>query len=118
MTKILDITSNESKVKKMVPKGNLDLCLTCATCASGCPATGIMDMDPRKFIRMAVLGLDEDILKHPWTWICTMCKRCMEVCPMEINIPLFIYQLRTQWPREERPKGILGSCDHHVSSRG
>jgi len=39
--------------------GNLNLCLTCGACASGCPDTGLDGMDPRKFLRMAALGLDE-----------------------------------------------------------
>ncbi|MGD9251922.1 MAG: oxidoreductase, partial [Desulfobacterales bacterium] len=42
------------RVKELLPEGgNLDLCLTCGACASGCPATGLHGMDPRKFLRMA-----------------------------------------------------------------
>ena len=100
------------KVKEILPEGgNLNLCLTCGACASGCPATGLEDMDPRKFIRMVAYGLDEEITEHPWVWMCTMCGRCMYVCPMKINIPALIFEGRKLWPREKRPKGILGSCD-------
>ena len=100
------------KVKEILPEGgNLDLCLTCGACASGCPATGLEGMDPRKFLRMAALGLDEEILSSPWIWMCSMCQRCIYVCPMKIDIPQLIYNARAQVPREERPKGILGSCD-------
>ena len=106
------------KVKALIPDGNLTACLTCGTCASGCPATGLHDMDPRKFIRMAVFGMDEELERHPWVWACTMCKRCYDVCPMSIDIPNLVFYLRSQWPREERPKGILGSCDLHLKSKG
>ena len=100
------------KVKELLPEGgNLNLCLTCGTCSSGCPATGLEGMDPRKFLRMAVLGLDEEITTTPWAWMCTMCQRCTYVCPMAIDIPQLVYHARASWPREERPKGILGSCD-------
>jgi ferredoxin len=100
------------KVKEILPEGgNLDLCLTCGACASGCPATGLEGMDPRKFLRMAALGLDEEILSSPWIWMCSMCQRCIYVCPMKIDIPQLVYNARAQVPREERPKGILGSCD-------
>ena len=45
------------KVKELLPEGgNLNLCLTCGACASGCPATGLDGMDPRKFLRMALAG--------------------------------------------------------------
>ena len=51
-------------VKDILPEGgNLNLCLTCGACSSGCPATGLDGMDPRKFLRMAALGLDDEIAK-------------------------------------------------------
>jgi len=100
------------KVQDLLPEGgNLELCLTCGACASGCPASGIEGMDPRKFLRMAALGLDEELMSTPWVWMCSMCQRCVYVCPMKIDIPALVYEVRSAWPREERPKGILGSCD-------
>ncbi len=105
-------TGFKDKLMNMIPNGaNLNLCLTCGACSSGCPATGLEGMDPRKFIRMVVLGLDKEIVGHPWVWMCSMCTRCTYVCPMEINISAIIYEARNLWPRKERPKGILGSCD-------
>lgn len=100
------------KVKEILPEGgNLNACLTCGACASGCPATGLADMDPRKFLRMAALGMDEEIAASNWPWMCTMCMRCIYVCPMKIDIPQLVFNARALRPREERPKGILGSCD-------
>lgn len=100
------------KVKGLVPGGgHFDLCFTCGTCAAGCPATGLADMDPRKFLRMILLGLDEEATKSPWVWMCTQCQRCVYACPMKIDIPALVYNARASWPREERPKGIVGSCD-------
>ncbi len=100
------------KVKEILPDGgNLNLCLTCGACSSGCPASGLAGMDPRKFLRMAALGMDEEILKSDWKWWCSMCMRCIYVCPMKINIPQLVFNARAMIPREERPKGIVGSCD-------
>ncbi len=100
------------KVKQLLPEGgNLNLCLTCGACSSGCPATGLDGMDPRKFLRMAALGMDEELLKSDWAWMCTMCQRCIYVCPMKIDIPQLVFNVRKSRPRDERPKGILGSCD-------
>jgi ferredoxin len=105
------------KVKEILPEGgNLNLCLTCGACSSGCPATGLEGMDPRKFLRMAALGMDDEILSSKWAWMCTMCMRCIYVCPMKINIPQLVFNTRASWPREERPKGILGSCDMALRS--
>jgi len=100
------------KVMEILPEGgNLNLCLTCGACSSGCPATGLENMDPRKFLRMAALGLDDEITEHPWVWMCSMCTRCTYACPMKINIAGLVFEARKLWPREKRPKGILGSCD-------
>jgi ferredoxin len=118
MTEAVIKISRENKsrfldqVKEILPKGgNLDACLACGACASGCPATGIDDMDPRKILRMAALGLDEELTTTPWAWACTMCMRCVYVCPMEINIPQLVFNMRKAWPMEDRPKGIIGSCE-------
>jgi ferredoxin len=105
-------TTFMEQVKKLLPEGgNLSLCLICGACASGCPATGLNGMDPRKFLRMAALGMDDEIKKSDWPWMCTMCQRCIYVCPMHIDIPQLVYHARGLRPRQERPKGILGSCD-------
>jgi hypothetical protein len=57
------------KVMEILPEGgNLNLCLTCGTCSSGRPATGLEDMDPRRFLRMAALDLDDEIFKSDWVW--------------------------------------------------
>jgi ferredoxin len=102
----------KDKVMQLLPDGgNLNACLTCGACSSGCPATGLAGMDPRKFLRMASMGMDDQILKTEWVWNCTLCWRCIYVCPMKIDIPQLVYHARKSWPREERPKGIRGSCD-------
>lgn len=98
--------------------GNLGMCLTCGVCTSGCPATGMEGMDPRRLLRMAVMGLDEEIRSTPWVWMCTMCFRCMHACPMQVNIPLLVYELRAGWPRERKPRGIVGSCDQGLRTEG
>lgn len=102
----------KDKVMEILPDGgNLNLCLTCGACSSGCPATGLADMDPRKFLRMASLGMDEEILSSEWAWMCTMCTRCVYLCPMKIDIPGLVFNVRRSWPKDKQPKGIRGSCE-------
>ncbi len=118
------VTEKTSKLKmkamEILPNGgNLDRCYTCATCTSGCPASGLADdLDPRKFLRMVLLGMDEEVMNSDWLWVCTLCQRCVSACPMDVDIPGLVYFARTLVPREERPKGILGSCDKHLQSNG
>jgi ferredoxin len=98
------------KVKEiLLPEGgNLNLCLTCGACSSGCPATGLEGMDPRKFLRMAALGLDEEILSSPWVWMCTMCQRCIYVCPMKIDIPQLVFNARPAGRAKSGPRVSWG----------
>ncbi len=109
----------KDKVMELLPEGgNLNMCLTCGLCSSGCPATGLEEMDPRKFLRMAMLGMDEEILNSKWIWMCTMCTRCVYACPMQINIPQLVYNARAAQDRENKPKGIVGSCDQGLRTEG
>ena len=102
----------KDQVMRLLPDGgNLNACLTCGACAAGCPATGLEGMDPRKLLRMAALGMDDQIRSSQWVWYCTMCQRCIYVCPMRIDIPQLVFNLRKSWPRAQRPKGIRESCD-------
>jgi heterodisulfide reductase subunit C len=101
----LDIEFKEDVLSK-VPDANFDLCLTCGTCTGGCPASELMDMDPRKLIRMINLGMDEAVLKSDWKWVCSMCARCLYACPMKINIPALVFNLRANVPRKNGPGGF------------
>ena len=64
-----------------------DLCFTCGTCASGCPATGLVPgWDPRKAIRAIALGLEQEVIDSKWPWVCTLCGRCQYMCPQGIQL--------------------------------
>ncbi len=118
MTVPIELDELDSEFKTAVldklPTANFDLCLTCGTCTGGCPASELLDMDPRKLVRMLLLGLDEEVRKTNWAWVCTMCARCLKQCPMSINIPGLVYNMRASWDRDKRPKGIRNSCDQHI----
>ena len=83
-----------------------DFCVTCGLCASSCPVSGIDGFDPRMLVRMVSLGLVEDLVDARWPWICTMCGKCENVCPMQIDIADLIRKIRSRREREKVP-GIL-----------
>ncbi len=101
----------KATIKERFPGANMDYCLTCGLCASGCPATGIEGMDPRKFLRLIALGQDEEILNTDWIYVCTMCQRCKYACPMDINIGRIVYEVRGLRPRDRRPPNLQKTCD-------
>ncbi len=105
-------SSFKKKALELLGQGDTyDLCVSCGLCSSACPASGLERMDPRKFVRLAALGMDHLLEATPWVWMCTLCRRCTHVCPMQIDIPALVYYARSRWPRDKRPRGILGSCD-------
>ncbi len=88
-------------------------CLTCGTCASGCQVTGIDGFDPRKLIRMAVFGLEDELVEARWPWICTMCGRCDYACPMGVKVADLVRNIRSLRDRDNVPgtlhKGIIAA---------
>jgi len=88
-----------------------DACLTCGTCASACPIAGVDGLDPRKIVRMAVLGMDKELVASQWPWKCTMCGKCEESCPASIQITALMRKIRGSRDRDKVPgpihKGVV-----------
>jgi L-lactate utilization protein LutB len=55
---------------------------------------------------MVLLGMEDMAIETRWPWICTMCGKCTQGCPMDIDIPALIRKLRSLRPRQNVP-GIL-----------
>ncbi len=83
-----------------------DVCLTCGLCSSSCPLSGVDGLDPRKLIRMVALGMEEEVLDARWPWMCTMCAKCENVCPMGVDIAEIMRSIRSLRDRDKVP-GIL-----------
>jgi heterodisulfide reductase subunit C len=84
----------------------VDLCLTCGTCAGGCPVTGVDGLDMRKALRLVVLGMEQELVDSRFPWVCTLCGRCEHACPMNIDL---MKMMRSARARRERAKvpGVL-----------
>ena len=83
-----------------------DLCLTCGTCAGGCPVTGVDGLDVRKVVRLALLGLDQEVIDSKFPWVCTLCARCEHACPMKIDLTKLLRSARGMRARDKVP-GVL-----------
>jgi heterodisulfide reductase subunit C len=62
------------------------MCWTCGSCDFECPvniATG--RLRPQKIVRMANLGLLDELLTLPEIWYCLTCRRCMNICPNAVS---------------------------------
>ena len=109
----------KAAARDLLPQGaSYDACLSCGLCSAGCPASGLEGMDPRRFIRMAMLGMNEELSTTPWIWTCTQCQRCKYLCPMSIDISVLVGRARGAWPMEKKPRGIVRSCEAQLRSPG
>ncbi len=76
--------------------GNISECLTCGACNSRCTwFDGQGGPMPRQMIRMAALGLDDQLIKSGMLWDCLVCNRCTQDCPMGIQMDKVICKARS-----------------------
>ena len=82
--------------KQLAELGGADakLCFQCGTCTAGCPSGKITAYRIRKLMRMAQLGLKEDIISSEDLWQCTTCYTCEERCPRGVPIVDVVIALR------------------------
>jgi heterodisulfide reductase subunit C len=76
---------------------NAQACFTCSECSSCCPVICDGDVfDPQRIIRMANLGLVDELLRSPAIWLCLGCQRCSEACSQTVSGCTVIQKLQQQ----------------------
>jgi heterodisulfide reductase subunit C len=73
----------------------ITFCYQCGTCASSCPVAKITEkFNPREVIRLALLGMRDEVLSGNAIWLCSSCYNCQERCPQKVEVADVIYALR------------------------
>ena len=76
-------------------------CFSCGTCVAGCPVAGTTERyNPRRIVRMALLGMREEVLTSELVWLCATCYTCYERCPQDVHIPELMNAIRNIAVRE------------------
>ncbi len=77
----------KSEVAKVHGGENIKNCFACGTCTVSCPVFATNpEYNPRKIIRMVILGMKEVVLKSDFIWLCSGCYNCYELCPRDVKI--------------------------------
>ncbi len=80
-----DYYAPNPQIKKAIQektRSNTSLCWACSACDSECPVfMGSSRLRPQKVLRMANLGLLDELVGLPEIWYCLACKRCTRSCP-------------------------------------
>jgi heterodisulfide reductase subunit C len=80
---------------------NIKKCFSCGTCTAGCPVREVTDRyNPRKIIRMALLGMRKEVLSSQFIWLCSSCYTCFERCPQDVRIPELMNAIKNIAVRE------------------
>jgi ferredoxin/nitrate reductase gamma subunit len=61
----------------------LEKCINCGNCTAICSMTSEDDRFPRQMIRMAQLGMKDELLGSKELWLCYNCGICSETCPQQ-----------------------------------
>ena len=76
-------------------------CFSCGTCVAGCPVAGMTeDYNPRRIVRMALLGMRQQVLTSKFVWLCSTCYTCYERCPQDVHVPELMNAIRNIAVRE------------------
>jgi heterodisulfide reductase subunit C len=70
-------------------------CFACGTCTAGCPVFQVeTDYNPRKIIRMILLGMRKELLSSKVLWLCQRCSICSANCPQDVDFSNIVMALR------------------------
>ena len=74
---------------------NIRKCFACGTCTAGCPVFHVEHAyNPRKLIRMILLGMREQVLSSKTIWLCSQCYTCSANCPQDVDFSDIMFALR------------------------
>ncbi len=74
---------------------NIRKCFACGTCTAGCPVFHVeSEYNPRRLIRMILLGMREQVLRSRVIWLCAQCYACTANCPQEVDFSNIMMRLR------------------------
>jgi|UniRef100_A0A7C4AR96 heterodisulfide reductase subunit C len=85
-------------------------CFSCKACTAACPICLIEPRyDPRKIIRMVLLGMEQEVLKNDLIWLCSTCYGCREVCPQDVRFTDVMFAIKNIAAQEGCvPAGLMG----------
>jgi len=73
---------------------DLDVCLQCKKCSSGCSVAKLTKSRPSEMMRQLLLGAGDELLESDLIWTCASCEICSTRCPMGIDVAAVMDALR------------------------
>lgn len=88
---MIDLKKSDTNFKWEITKqeggAGLLKCFGCSDCSASCPVRYFDERyNPRKIIRLTLLGMKNEVLASPFLWLCAHCHACTERCPQGIHV--------------------------------
>ena len=85
------------KIKKHGSGSTLDVsaCFNCGNCTAVCPLAEDSGNFPRRMIRMAQVGMEQELLASEDLWRCYACGECTQTCPRQADPAAFMAAARS-----------------------
>ncbi|MFX0002599.1 MAG: 4Fe-4S dicluster domain-containing protein [Candidatus Hodarchaeota archaeon] len=98
------------EISEKVGAKSLLKCIQCGVCSSGCTVTEYVDMQPHRVVASCLLGLKKEVLSSKAIWTCSLCHRCTERCPKNVDYSFILALLRNMAVKEGKiPKEYSGT---------
>ena len=82
------------QITQQVGEKTLLKCIQCGVCSSGCTVSEYIDLQPHRVVASLLLGLKDKILNSNAIWTCSLCHRCTERCPKNVDYSFILTLLR------------------------
>jgi heterodisulfide reductase subunit C len=79
---IFKLSHNLQQVVQNATQADSTMCWTCSSCDAECPIEIATNrLRPQRVVRLANLGMIEELTVSPEIWYCLTCRRCTQICP-------------------------------------
>jgi heterodisulfide reductase subunit C len=93
-------TNFRYEISEKIGAKSLLKCIQCGVCSSGCTVTEYVDMQPHRVVASCLLGLKDEVLSSQAIWTCSLCHRCTERCPKNVDYSFILALLRNMAVKE------------------
>ena len=114
---VIDLTKSDTRFLRNLARElgaqELSKCFQCGVCTASCPVREIEErFNPRRIMKLAKLGLKEQVFASDFIWLCSMCFMCHERCPQDVKPPDVMTVLRNLAAKEGKaPPNLVKLID-------
>ncbi len=109
----------KNRVARELGGEQIKKCFSCGVCSARCPIEKIEpEYNPRRIIRMILLGMEKELLQEEFLWHCSTCYTCQESCPQQVDFTEVVFALRNMAVRQGLAPPGMGAARNLLGQQG